>query len=79
MRDLAHGERVRDDADHRAAGVEHRVGERAHQADVAAAIDERQVTGGDLPAHLLSRVEVSGITPWRGAAEDTDALHAFPS
>ena len=28
MRDLAHGERVRDDADHLAAGVQHRVGDR---------------------------------------------------
>ena len=40
MADLARHQRLRDHAGHLAAGRQHLVGDDAHQADVAAAVDE---------------------------------------
>ena len=52
------------------AGAEHGVGDRAHQADVAAAIDEFNTTRGEFGSKQLGRVQVVLSRPLAGTAED---------
>ena len=47
MRDLAVDQRLRDHADDAAAALERGVGERAHQPDVRAAVDELDAAVGE--------------------------------
>ena len=49
MGDLAIHERLRDDADDLAAGLERRVGEQAHQPDRGAAVDDPEAALGEPP------------------------------
>ena len=79
MRDLAHGERVRDDANHLAPGVEHGIGQGAHQPDMPTPVHEGQAPGDNLAAHVLGRIGVGGIPTGRRTTEHTDASHAAPS
>ena len=55
MREFARDEGVRDDAGHLAAGLERRVGEHAHQPDVAAAVDEADLTCGQRARRARAR------------------------
>ena len=50
MRDLEIDQRLRDHAISLAAGVHHRVGDHAHQAEPSAAVDETDAAAGHLDA-----------------------------
>ena len=67
MRDLAVDERLRDHAGHPAAALERRVGDRAHQADVGAAVDELDPAVGQPVAEVARGGAVrevrSGLDP----------------
>ena len=75
MRDFGADEMVRDHADHVTPFVERTVRHRAHQTDVAAAVDQPVTAGRDgSPEH------VSGVTEPRigtdvRTTEDSDARH----
>ena len=75
MRDLAVHERLRDDADDAAAALERRVGERAHQADVRAAVDELDPALGEPVAEVGGGGAVGEVCARAGAREDADAPH----
>ena len=53
--DLALEQRLRDDAGDLAAGLEHRVGQRAHQPDARAAVDQADAAPGQQLAELAAR------------------------
>ena len=61
--DLAVDQRLRHHADHLAAGGQRGVGEHAHQADVAAAVDEPDAALREHGAERPRRVCVGGIVP----------------
>ncbi len=60
MGDFLQGEKFRDDADDAAACRQCRIGQCAHQPDIAAAIDQGQAASGEGFAHGLGRSGVSG-------------------
>src|SRR5262249_44915688 len=72
-------QRLRDDADRLATDAQYRVGEDAHEADVAGAEDEADATAGQQLAEWPGRVAVLRTVPGARPAEDTQAAHAHPS
>src|SRR5581483_12078188 len=75
VRELAIDELLRDDADHLAAGRERAFRERAHQADLAAAVDDAEAARGHGRPERARRVGVRGAPPARRAAEHAHPLH----
>lgn len=73
--DLLVYERLRDDADDLAARFERGIGERAHEADAGAAVDEAQPAAGDFRACAAGGFEERIAGAGAGAAEDTDGAH----
>jgi hypothetical protein len=65
-----------DHADHFAAGFEHGVGDDAHQADVAAAVDEAEAFAGDALAEGDGCGCIAGIVAGVGAAVDAEGFHS---
>ena len=72
MRDLAVDERLRDHADHLAARGQRRVGDRAHQPDARAAVDEADARAGERAAERGGRLRVVGMPAGAGAGEDAE-------
>lgn len=75
MRHLPVGQLLRNDAGHLAAGGQDRIGDGAHQADVAAAVDQAQAVAGDALAQRRGAFDVDGLVAGIGAAVDADAFH----
>ena len=71
------GQLARDDADHFAAGFQRGIGDGAHQADVAAAVDQLQAVGGDASAEGDGVFGINGLVAGIGAAVDADGFHGF--
>ena len=61
---LARHQELRDDAGDLAAVIEHGLGDRAHQADRAAAIDEPDVVVGEELAEGFGRFDEAGVCAW---------------
>src|SRR5688572_2962789 len=82
MAELGTLQMLRDDADHLAAGGHGRVGDRPHQADAAAAIDQTDVALGQFPAKLFGNVDETFGSALRRAAIDAnrfnDLAHSPP-
>ena len=72
MAGFALQQEVRDDADGPAAGVEGGIGDQPHQADAAAAIDQRYALARPAAAQADGGVAGGGIGPETGAAEDAE-------
>ncbi len=70
--DLFTSETVRDDANGLAAILHDCIGDRAHEADVAAAVNERNAFAGQQRTQFPSRFAISGIGAHVGAAENTE-------
>ena len=75
MRDLAVDERLRDHAGHAAAALERGVGERAHQADLGAAVDELDPAVGQPVADVAGGGAVREVRSGARPGEDADAPH----
>ena len=58
-----------------AAALERSVGDRAHQPDVRAAVDELDPALGEPPAEVGGGGAVGEVCARAGAREDADALH----
>ena len=71
-RGLARDEVRRDDAERAAAGGGGRARDRAHQPDVAGAVDQAKAGGRERAAELVGGVGVGGVGAGAGAAEDAD-------
>ena len=71
---LAGFQEVGDDARHIAAMVENGLGDGAHQADIAAAIDQIDAALGHLAAQCRRSFGENGIVAEAGAAIDTNGL-----
>src|SRR5262247_2068678 len=76
VRELARNERLRDDSDRFAAGLEHRVGDDAHQPDGAAAVDQPELARDQLGAEAPGRGGIGRPRAFGRAAEDADTLHS---
>ncbi len=72
--DLLDHEVLGDDADDPAAGGQRRVGQRAHQADPAAAEDDADAAFGGQAAELGRGLDVAALGAPRGAAVDAEVL-----
>src|SRR6185503_21233116 len=75
MFDLSLGERMRNDADYFAAGFEHRIGDHAHQSNVAAAVDKADLFLRQQSAKRDRRCRVLRLVADAGPAEHTNFLH----
>src|SRR5690606_27856759 len=76
VRDLPVDQLLRDHADDFAASFEHRIGDDAHQADVAAAVDQRDAVAGHARAEVAGEGGIGGVVAGVGAAVDAESLHA---
>ena len=74
QRILARAQKIRDDAGDGAAMIEHGFGDRAHQADRAAAIDQANIVFSEDPAEPLCGLDEAGVCAGAGAAIDTNSL-----
>ena len=77
--DLAVHELLRDHADDLAAGLQRGVGQRAHQADRRAAVDDADAAADERPREVLGRLQVDRVRPEARAAVDADGLHSASS
>ena len=75
VRDLAVDERLRDHADDLAARGERRVGDRAHQADARAAVDEADARAGERAAERRGRLRVVRVGAGARPGEDAEPSH----
>ena len=75
VRDLALLQEAGNDPDHASPRCEGRVGDDAHQADLAAAGDELDRPRREGPPELAGSRRVAGIVPRGGTTEDADATH----
>ena len=75
MRDLALDQPRGDHADHGAAGGQRGIGERSHQPDARAAVDDLELARGDHPAELAGALGVLGRPARARSAEDENPLH----
>ena len=76
VRDLALLQEARNDPDHASPRRERRVGDDAHQADLAAAGDELDRPRRERTPELGRSSRVAGIVPRGSTTEDADATHA---
>jgi hypothetical protein len=72
VRDLPVDQLLRDDADHFAPGTQRRVGDHAHQADVAAAVDQGQSLARQARAQLRRTLRVGRARTGVRTAVDAD-------
>ena len=79
VRDLPVGQLLRDHAGDLAAGLEHGVGDDAHQADVAAAVDQADAFAGQAVAQGDGAFGVGRLAAGVGAAIDADRAHGSGS
>jgi len=75
MGDLAIGQGLRDDADHFPAGGQRRVGHHAHQADVAAAVNQADALLRKQRPHCRRRLRIGGIGANAGPTKHAQTLH----
>ncbi len=75
MRDFGADERVGNDSDHFAAGFQCAVGDRAHQPEPAAAIDDADPPLGQRAPDVARGFDIDRIFGGRGPAIDGKALH----
>ena len=61
------------DADDASAVSQTSIGERAHETDVAAAVNQFEAAPGQELTEVLSRSRVNSLNPETGSAEDTNA------
>ncbi len=73
--DLPVGERLRDHTDHLTAAGKDRIGDDAHQPDVAAAVDEADASSRQQGAHRLGHLPVDRLIAGARSAVDTDTFH----
>jgi hypothetical protein len=73
VRDLGLDQRGGHDAGHLAAGRQAGVGQRAHQAEVSAAVDEPDAPAGQFPPQRGGGLDVDGVGAGAGAAEHGEA------
>ncbi len=69
-------ERLGDDADDFAARVENGIGDRAHEANITAAVNEFQMMMSNGFAHFDRCLSICQTLPGTGAAKDTNTFHA---
>ena len=67
--------RMGNDADDLAAGREHGIGHHAHQADVAAAVDQARTASDECPPERAGGLRICRTEPVARPAEDADATH----
>src|SRR5690606_29551542 len=79
VRDFPVDQLFRDHAHHLAAALQHGIGDDAHQADVAAAVDQLQALAGDAVAHGHGSFGVDRLAAGIGAAIDADRAHGSGS
>src|SRR3546814_4878760 len=77
VRDLCADERVGDHPDHLAARLERRIGDRAHQPEPPAAIDDADAAARQRTADVARGFDIDGIGGGRGPAIDGEALHSM--
>src|SRR5690606_32801699 len=75
VRDLGADERVGDDPDHFAAGLQCAVGDRAHQPEPAPAIDDTDTACRKRAADVARGFDIDRIFGRRGPAIDGKAFH----
>ena len=73
--DFAVDQHLRDHADDATAGRQRCIGERSHEADAPAAVDEREPAPGDQLAGTDCERGVLGAAAWAGPAKDTQGFH----
>ena len=73
VRELAVHQALWDHPDHLAIGRQRSVGDRAHQSDLPAAVDDADAAGRKTGAQRRGERAVRRIVPGAGAAEHTDA------
>src|SRR5208283_5495043 len=76
MRNFVACESARNHADHLAAEREHRVGERTHESDAPAAVDQAKPASVQRLRDLGCELPVRGVRTGMGATEDTEPSHA---
>src|ERR1700730_10786836 len=74
--DLPRHKVFRDDSLRLAARLKHGVRDSSHQAHIAAAIHQTNVSSRQLRSHLLSGIAVLWTATGAGAAENADSSHA---
>jgi hypothetical protein len=74
--DLLVDERLGDHSDHLAARRAARARHRAHQPDVAAAVDQSEAGAGDRGADGRRRCEICGVGTARGSGENDDTCQS---
>ena len=82
MGDLPLRQELRDDPEHGAAGLEDGVGDDAHDADPAAAVDQADAGLSEAVAERAAGGGVGGVDPDAGAAEHGERVygrHEHPS
>jgi hypothetical protein len=77
VRQLARDEAVRNDTVDLAAGVEYRIGDYAHQTDVAAAVDDANLPAGQLGRECPRRIGERRIQTRTRTAEDAESHAAI--
>ncbi len=77
MADFHGDEVVRNDADDFAAAGERGIGQRTHQADVAAAVNEADFFRGEEGSELDGDGPIDGIEAGAGPAVDANSAHGF--
>jgi hypothetical protein len=78
MLNFAIHQRLRDDADDRAACVERGIRESTHQANPAAAVNQINAAPGEGSAHLSRGIGVEFVVTTFRTTEDTNAHSALP-
>src|SRR5690349_1111147 len=79
MRTFTFDEHARDHAHHSPAGIEHGIGDDAHEPELAAAIHQRETGLRERLAHVFRRARVARPRTRRGTAEHADrADHPEP-
>src|SRR3546814_17136837 len=77
VRDLCADERVGDHPDNLAARLERRIGDRAHQPEPPAAIDDADAAARQRTADVARGFDIDGIGGGRGPAIDGEAFHSM--
>src|SRR5579875_1976566 len=74
VRQLLVEQGFRNDSDDISSGVQHRIGNRAHEADRPAAVDQAYPFFGNQLPDRDRRLPVDVVSAWLGAAKDADSL-----
>ena len=79
MRDFGIDQGLRNDANHFAACVKRRIGNRTHQAEPPAAIDDPDPTPRKFGTDAVCSIDIDGIGRGRRTAVNSKALQRFVS